>query len=675
MARYSWVLASVLFVILEDLSWLCYSLEVNRISLENVSFPNAMIRSHHGSAMVLPLTLSSANSSHSFIKEAHHQRQRQLKGGNAKVSSARMKLYDDLLTNGYYTTRLWIGTPPQEFALIVDSGSTVTYVPCSTCTQCGIHQDPRFQPDLSASYQPVKCGIDCSSCDSEKKQCRYERQYAEMSSSSGVLGEDIVSFGSDSALGPQRAVFGCENSETGDLYHQHADGIMGLGRGRLSIMDQLVQRGVIADSFSLCYGGMDIGGGAMILGAIPPPPDMVFSTSNPNRSPYYNIQLKGIRVAGKSLPLNPQVFDNKFGTVLDSGTTYAYLPEAAFLAFKDAVIKHLGSLRRIPGPDPSYHDICFYGAGSDVLQLSKKFPQVDLVFGNGQMASLAPENYLFRHSKVHGAYCLGIFKNGKDPTTLLGGIVVRNMLVTYDRGNQKIGFWKTNCSELWDRLQAAIPPLPTPPNSHDKNSSDGGHVLPPASAPSNSHDKNSSDGGHVLPPASAPSASNPGYGQEIGRMEMDMSMTLNYKDFKSLLPEFEEDMARELGVTLHQVRIWNFSNEGDTVRIRWVLLPADFTNHITNTTAERIISLLMDHRVHLRDAFGNYHLMSWKILPPSERTWLQQHGLELLGGGVGVTVIASALLIYWYYRRQKQEAFGNYKTVDAVNLDEELQQL
>ena len=40
----------------------------------------------------------------------------------------------------YYTTRLFIGTPPQEFALIVDTGSTVTYVPCSGCEQCGKHQ-------------------------------------------------------------------------------------------------------------------------------------------------------------------------------------------------------------------------------------------------------------------------------------------------------------------------------------------------------------------------------------------------------------------------------------------------------------------------------------------------------------------------------------------------------
>lgn len=104
-----------------------------------------------------------------------------------------------------------------------------------------------------------------------------------MSSSSGVLGEDILSFGNESELVPQRAVFGCENVETGDLYSQHADGIMGLGRGDLSVVDQLVDRGVISDSFSLCYGGMDIGGGAMVLGGFSPPAGMVFTNSDPVR--------------------------------------------------------------------------------------------------------------------------------------------------------------------------------------------------------------------------------------------------------------------------------------------------------------------------------------------------------------------------------------------------------
>lgn len=135
---------------------------------------------------------------------------------------------------------------------------------------------------MSNTYKPLKCNPDCN-CDSDRNICVYERRYAEMSSSSGVLGEDVISFGSESELVPQRAVFGCENLETGDLYSQRADGIMGLGRGRVSIVDQLVDKDVIGDSFSLCYGGMGVGGGAMVLGGITPPPDMVFSHSDPFR--------------------------------------------------------------------------------------------------------------------------------------------------------------------------------------------------------------------------------------------------------------------------------------------------------------------------------------------------------------------------------------------------------
>lgn len=233
--------------------------------------------SHQGSppAVVLPMYLSSPNS--------YSVRRHLLKADSNGLPNARMRLYDDLLRNGYYTTQLLIGTPPQTFALIVDTGSTVTYVPCSTCEKCGKHQDLKFQPELSSTYRPVECSIDCN-CDREKNQCLYERQYAEMSSSRGVLSEDVISFGNLSDLQPQRAVFGCENVETGDLYRQHADGIMGLGSGDLSIVDQLVKQGVISDSFSLCYGGMAIGGGAMVLGAISPPSDAVFAYSDPVRS-------------------------------------------------------------------------------------------------------------------------------------------------------------------------------------------------------------------------------------------------------------------------------------------------------------------------------------------------------------------------------------------------------
>lgn len=40
----------------------------------------------------------------------------------------------------------------------------------------------------------------------------------------------------------------------------------------------------------------------------------------------------------------------------------------------------------------------------------------------------------------------------------------------YDREHSKIGFWKTNCSELWERLQMSGSPPPMSSAPNEKNS-------------------------------------------------------------------------------------------------------------------------------------------------------------------------------------------------------------
>ncbi|XWS21263.1 hypothetical protein CRYUN_Cryun30bG0040700 [Craigia yunnanensis] len=608
-------------------------------------------KNHHRRPMVLPLHLSSRNHSlHRHVDNLRrHLQQSKL---SRSTPNARMRLYDDLLSNGYYTTRLWIGTPPQEFALIVDTGSTVTYVPCSSCSQCGKHQDPRFQPDLSSTYQPVKCNPSCN-CDDEQKQCTYDRRYAEMSSSSGVLGEDVVSFGNESELVPQRAVFGCENMETGDLYSQRADGIMGLGRGRLSIVDQLVDKGVIGDSFSLCYGGMDVGGGAMVLGNITPLPDMVFSHSDPFRSPYYNIELKEMHVAGKQLKLPAGVFDERHGTVLDSGTTYAYFRKDAFVAFRDAILREVHFLKRVHGPDPNYDDICFSGAGRDISQLSKIFPEVEMLFNNGKKLLLSPENYLFRHTKVSGAYCLGIFPN-TEATTLLGGIVVRNTLVTYDRGNDRIGFLKTNCSELWRRVQFSGAPAPAPLVSQSKDTNMG---IPPTLAPSGS------------PPNVLPGSF------RIGFITFDMSISTSDSNLKSNFKELAELIAQELEVDNSQVRLLNVTSKGNDYLVRWAIFPAASANYISNTTALSIILHLRDHQMQFPKRFGNYKLVEWNAEPQRKLTWWQYHFLAVVFGFVTTLILSLSALGIWLFHRQRQEAISVYEPVGAPLPEQELQPL
>ncbi|KAJ9540791.1 hypothetical protein OSB04_027297 [Centaurea solstitialis] len=653
---------------------------------------------HAGSnrhTMFLPLFPSPPNASRISSFSGDGKSRRHLQKSDTRRSNARMALHDDLLVNGYYTTRLWIGSPPRKFALIVDTGSTVTYVPCSTCKRCGKHQDPKFDPEKSSTYKYVKCNSDCM-CDTHKKHCMYEREYAEMSTSSGVLGEDIISFGNQSELSPQRATFGCETKETGDLYSQRADGIIGLGGGDLSIVDQLVDKGVISNSFSLCYGGMDVGGGAMVLGSVSPPSGTVYSYSDPVRSPYYNVELKELHVAGKKLPLSPSVFDGKHGTVLDSGTTYAYLPEDAYIAFKRALMKELRSVKHIKGPDPSYMDTCFSGASNDVSELGKTFPTIDLVFGNGQKLSLSlrttcsgygngislefdaiyfPFSFCFlfaQHSKVRGAYCLGIFANVKDPTTLLGGIVTRNIFVTYDREHEKIGFWRTNCSELWERLHASSEDT-SPSSSPSPSPSPSKPPSSPSSSPSPSDGSPSSDDtSPPSPPPETPFRVTPGGEAKVGSIIFYMSLNINHSTLEPHIVELVRLIAKGLRVDPSQVELLDFTSKGNISLTIWSIVPPKPDPYMSKATASAIIARIAEGDIHLPKRFGKYHISNWFTDSEPNRTWWEKYSVVVIVLMVASFLGLAAVVAWWRWR---QLGTIPYRPVDAGLAEAELEPL
>lgn len=78
------------------------------------------------------------------------------------------------------------------------------------------------------------------------------------------------------------------------------------------------------------------------------------------------------------------LYDIGYGTVLDSGTTFSYLPAAAFEQFQrhvsDFALNH--GLQSTPGPDPKFQDICFGGAPSfdHPEELGRVFPTLELHF-------------------------------------------------------------------------------------------------------------------------------------------------------------------------------------------------------------------------------------------------------------------------------------------------------
>lgn len=95
--------------------------------------------------------------------------------------------------------------------------SAPVLVPTATrccCMQASVYfcdsSDPSFNQEASASGQ-----------------CLYRISYAEQSSSEGKLVRDVFTFPNQRTRVP--VAFGCEDGETGEIYKQRPDGILGMG--------------------------------------------------------------------------------------------------------------------------------------------------------------------------------------------------------------------------------------------------------------------------------------------------------------------------------------------------------------------------------------------------------------------------------------------------------------
>jgi len=377
------------------------------------------------------------------------------------LANGTLPLHGAVKDLGYFYAELKLGTPAKRFAVIVDTGSTMTYVPCIYCarSQCGQNKmNPAFDPAASSTFEQIACrGADarcqCGSpaCGCEQNKCSYTRYYAESSTSAGHMVSDMMHLSDTQAV---RVAFGCETRETGEIFHQAADGLMGLGGSDVSIPHQLAKSGAIEPVFSLCFGDTQ-GSGALMIGNVPLPSELrlhyVPLVHNPRHPHYYNINLHGISIASDRLAVPQGEWKKGYETVLDSGTTFSYIPRDAFRALKAAISQHasLKGLRKVPGPDPKYVDECWGGAPENPNELPRVFPAMSLHLDEGFDLELLPINYLFIHTSRPGAYCLGIFDNG-DSGTLLGGITFRNILVQYDKrdGKDRVGLAHAPCKLL-----------------------------------------------------------------------------------------------------------------------------------------------------------------------------------------------------------------------------------
>ncbi|CAD6341899.1 unnamed protein product [Miscanthus lutarioriparius] len=317
---------------------------------------------------------------------------------------------------GLYFTRVKLGNPAKEFFVQIDTGSDILWVTCSPCTGCptssGLNiQLESFSPDSSSTSSRITCSDDrctaalqtgeaiCQTSDSPSSPCGYTFTYGDGSGTSGYYVSDTMFF--ETVMGNEQTanssasiVFGCSNSQSGDLTKadRAVDGIFGFGQHQLSVVSQLNSLGVSPKVFSHCLKGSDNGGGILVLGEIVEP-GLVYSPLVPSQ-PHYNLNLESIAVNGQKLSIDSSLFttSNTQGTIVDSGTTLAYLADGAYDPFVSAIA-----------------------------------------------AAVSP-------SDNNVLWCIGWQRNQGQEITILGDLVLKDKIFVYDLANMRMGWADYDCS-------------------------------------------------------------------------------------------------------------------------------------------------------------------------------------------------------------------------------------
>nr|AJA74402.1 aspartic protease [Cicer arietinum] len=107
------------------------------------------------------------------------------------------------------------------------------------------------------------------------------------------------------------------------------DGIIGFGQANSSVLSQLAASGKVKRIFSHCLDSIN-GGGIFSIGQVMQPKFNI--TPLVPRMAHYNVILKDMEVDGESIQLPTDLFGsgNGRGTIIDSGTTLAYLPASVY---------------------------------------------------------------------------------------------------------------------------------------------------------------------------------------------------------------------------------------------------------------------------------------------------------------------------------------------------------
>ncbi|KAL2087748.1 hypothetical protein ACEWY4_016576 [Coilia grayii] len=299
-----------------------------------------------------------------------------------------------------------IGTPPQSFKVIFDTGSSNLWVPSVYCNSAACNNHDKFNPGQSSTFRNTGRSL----------QIQYGT-----GSMTGFLGYDTVVVG---GISVPNQIFGLSQTEAPFMAHMTADGILGLAFPRLAasgaepVFNNMVQQGLVQNYFSVYLSSNSAAGSEVTFGGYDPShytgPLVWIPLSSET---YWQITVDSITVNGQVVACN-----GGCQAIVDTGTSLIVGPNSDISSLNNAV-----------GASSSYGQMASVNCGN-----IGNMPEIAINI-HGHAFTLPASAYV-RQSRYYG--CSTGFSNGGSSLWILGDVFIRQYYTIFNMQSNYVGLAK-----------------------------------------------------------------------------------------------------------------------------------------------------------------------------------------------------------------------------------------